>query len=141
MSRYARNVDRNHAETVKVFRAMGCEVVDTSRLGQGIPDLYVSRGIRYAWVEVKDGRKVPSARKLTPLEQAWRDRFERAGIHWALVECPEDAQALVNSWARYVPGGHAATDPHADCRRQGLACGAEEPMPCDEALMPRRRHG
>ena len=61
--RYARAVDRNHAETVRVFRAMGCEVVDTSRLGMGIPDLYVSRGIRYAWVEVKDkGGKVVFSR-------------------------------------------------------------------------------
>ena len=101
--RYARAVDRNHAETVRVFRAMGCEVVDTSRLGMGIPDLYVSRGIRYAWVEVKDGAKPPSARRLTAAEEAWRARFERGGHHWHLVECPEDAAALVNSWARYVP--------------------------------------
>lgn len=101
--RYAKRVDRNHAETVRVFRAMGCDVVDTSGLGMGIPDLYVSRGIRYAWVEVKDGAKPPSARRLSALEQAWKDRFERAGIHWHLVECPEDAAALVNSWARYTP--------------------------------------
>lgn len=101
--RYARNVDRNHAETVKVFRAMGCDVTDCSGLGMGMPDLFVARGIRYAWVEVKDGAQPPSKRKLTPLEEAWRARFEKAGIHWHLVECPEDAQQLVNSWARYTP--------------------------------------
>ena len=119
--RYARNVDRNHAETVRVFRAMGCDVLDVSAQSLVSVDLIVSRGIRYALVEVKDGAKPPSARKLTPREAAFRDLCERVGLHWHLVECPEDAQELVNSWTRYVP--------------------APEPVPLDEVLRASARGG
>lgn len=41
------------------------------RLGQGCPDLLVGfRGVNYV-LELKDGRKPPSDRRLTPAEQEW----------------------------------------------------------------------
>ncbi len=101
--RYARAVDDNPAATVRVFRALGCEVRDVSAQSHVAVDLIVSRGIRYAFVEVKDGAKVASKRRLTANELEFKAFCERVGLQWHLVECPEDAQALVNSWARYVP--------------------------------------
>ena len=69
MSRYARRIDDNQPEIVAAFRACGWYVRDTSRLGEGFPDLVVYRpqnGI--VLVEIKDGTKPPSARRLTPDE-------------------------------------------------------------------------
>jgi hypothetical protein len=43
-------------------------------------------------IEVKDGRKVPSARKLTPMEAAWIARW-RGRV--AVVACVVDALAVL----------------------------------------------
>lgn len=93
MSRYARRVDDNHREVVATFEALGCRVRSTAALGRGFPDLLVlCRGMLHL-VEVKDGRKPKSERKLTPAEEA----FAKA---WpvSLVECREDATRLVREW-------------------------------------------
>lgn len=65
--------DANHAAIAQVLRAAGCWVEDTSSLGGGAPDLWVCHGRECTglWLEVKDGRKPPSARKLTPAEDRW----------------------------------------------------------------------
>ena len=64
----ARKVDANHAEIVKTFRQLGCTVLDLSRVGQGCPDVLVGyRGVNLL-VEIKDGKKPPSKRLLTPDE-------------------------------------------------------------------------
>lgn len=48
--------------------AIGCTVADTSRAGEGFPDLVCGyRGKNYL-LEVKDGRKKKSAQKLTPAQ-------------------------------------------------------------------------
>lgn len=95
MSRHARAVDANQAEVVAAFRALGCTVHSTASVGSGFPDLAVGLLGRTHLVEVKDGRKVPSARKLTPLEAKFSTSW-RGG--WHLVECREDVVALVESW-------------------------------------------
>lgn len=41
-----------------------------------MPDLAVSRGSFVALIEVKDGSLPPSARKLTPKEQAVKDNWQ-----------------------------------------------------------------
>ena len=63
--RRAARVDANHGEIVKALRACGCTVLDASGLGGGFPDLVVGCQGRTVLMEVKDGSKVPSARKLT----------------------------------------------------------------------------
>ena len=92
MSKYARRVDHNQLEIVKALMAIGCTVADTSRAGEGFPDLVVGyRGVNWL-IEVKDGRKSPSAQKLTPQQV----RFHK---NWngqvATVNCVEDAIKLV----------------------------------------------
>ena len=93
MSRFRRAVDANQTEIVETFRSLGCVVTSTAALGKGFPDLAVLHCRRVRLVEVKDGRKVPSARKRTPLEVAF-------AMCWPveLVECREDAVAAVNRW-------------------------------------------
>jgi hypothetical protein len=51
-----------------VLRAVGAWVCSTAGLGQGFPDLLVWFRGRYHLLEVKDGAKAPSERRLTPAE-------------------------------------------------------------------------
>lgn len=66
MPRRAAKVDANQPEIVAAFRRLGCSVAITSMLGDGFPDLVVARRQKTILVEIKDGSKPPSARKLTP---------------------------------------------------------------------------
>ena len=71
--RRAAKVDANHAEIVAALRSAGCGVLDLSAVGKGCPDLLVHPpefpANRMAFLmEIKDGKKPPSARKLTPAQ-------------------------------------------------------------------------
>jgi len=72
--------DNNHTDIVGTFRACGCSVLDTSQLGKGAPDLIIGYQGKSVLVEVKDGSKPPSQRKLTvdeyEFQQTWRGRYE-----------------------------------------------------------------
>jgi hypothetical protein len=64
-------VDGNHAEIVATLRRAGCSVQSLAMIGAGAPDLLIGiAGANYL-VEVKDGRRPPSKRLLTPAEVAW----------------------------------------------------------------------
>ena len=73
--RRAAKVDDNQAEIVKALRKIGCSVQVLSSVGEGCPDLLVGyRGVNYL-LEVKDGSKPPSHRKLTPDQISWHGRW------------------------------------------------------------------
>jgi hypothetical protein len=61
-----KKTDRNHAEIMQVLRKIpGVSVFSTHAVGKGFPDLVVGyMGMNYL-LEVKDGEKPPSQRKLT----------------------------------------------------------------------------
>lgn len=72
-------VDANQDEIVNALRSMGATVQSLARVGAGCPDLLVGfRGKNYL-LEVKDGRKVPSAQKLTDAQIQWH-RFWRGHV-------------------------------------------------------------
>lgn len=81
--RRAARTDANHSEIVDAFRKLGCSVLSLAPIGRGVPDLLVHRAGRYALVEVKDGSKVPSARKLTPDQE--RFHAEWRGPIWTCL--------------------------------------------------------
>lgn len=69
--RHARRTDRNHSEVRDGLRADGYLVDDTSGIGNGFPDLAIQVEQGYPptlFLDVKDGEKPPSARRLTPAE-------------------------------------------------------------------------
>lgn len=74
--RHAARTDANHAAIRDGLRASGCTVADTSGAGAGFPDLAVGLRSRNYLLEIKDGAKPPSTRKLTPdqvkFHSAWR---------------------------------------------------------------------
>lgn len=95
MSRHARNKDLNHAEVVAAFRALGCDVTTMESGRAGVPDLLVGVAGVDQQVEVKDGRKVPSARRLSPAQVEYAATWR--GRRVALVECAEDCVGVVNA--------------------------------------------
>jgi len=93
--RRAAKVDANHRTIVAAFRALGCTVQSLAAVGKGVPDLLVAFAGLNHLVEVKDGRKVKSARKQTPAQVVWASTW-RAPRH--LVESVEDVRRLVKAW-------------------------------------------
>ncbi len=96
MRRRAR-VDANHGEIIRAFRKFGFSVADTSRLGAGFPDLVIARSKRTAVCEVKDGTKVPSARRLTAPEAIFKDEWKGT---YLIVESLDDVLSVVKSWGQ-----------------------------------------
>lgn len=74
MRRAARK-DSNHQQIVSALRQAGCYVLDISQL-KNCCDLMVARAGKWVALEIKDGDKPKSARKLTPGEQTF---LEQAG--------------------------------------------------------------
>lgn len=103
--RRAAKIDQNQTQLVQLLRKLGCSVCVTSSVGQGFPDLVVSTNGINVLVEVKDGSKPPSARKLT----ADQVRFHSAWAGWIeVISSESEAEALVQAMrerVRCFPGG------------------------------------
>jgi len=90
----AAKVDANHTEVVAALRGAGCLVESLAGVGNGVPDLLVGYGakdgsLKFWMVEVKDGKKPPSARKLTLDQVDWHTKWE--GYPVSIVDGPEAA--------------------------------------------------
>lgn len=73
--RYANRIDANQGRIVEALRGAGAFVRIVTQ-GDGIPDLLVAyRGVTIL-MEVKDGDKPPSARKLTDAEQKFFNEWD-----------------------------------------------------------------
>ena len=91
--RTAARVDANQSEIVEALRQIGATVQTLHQVGRGCPDLLVGfRGVNIL-LEVKDGSKPPSARKLTPDEYSWHKDW-RGQV--AVVKSIEDAIDVLN---------------------------------------------
>lgn len=87
-------VDDNQPIIVKAFRSLGWKVAHTHTVGGGFPDIVCSKSGTTILVEIKDGSKAPSARKLTAPEQEFHAMWEGA-LH--IVESVEDVFELHRS--------------------------------------------
>jgi hypothetical protein len=88
-------VDSNQREIDEALRALGWLVWPTHQLGKGFPDRLIAKAGRLVLLEVKDGAKCPSARKLTEDERRARERFNAAGVEILLVMCVADLAQLL----------------------------------------------
>ena len=83
--------DANQKEIVKTFRQLGFSVAITSMIGCGFPDILIAKHRKNYLVEIKDGRRIPSERDLTPDEEEFISEW-RGAIY--IVESVEQAIAL-----------------------------------------------
>lgn len=69
--RRAARTDANQTAIVQALRDMGCTVQSLAAIGNGCPDLLVGYKRATMLLEVKDGTKPPSARRLTEDQIRW----------------------------------------------------------------------
>ena len=91
--RRAAKVDANQEQVVAILRAAGATVQSLAAIGHGCPDLLVGWGGKTLLMEVKDGNKVPSARKLTEDQIKWHGAW--MGGPLAVVDGPESALQML----------------------------------------------
>jgi Holliday junction resolvase len=91
--RRAAKIDANQTEIVKALRSVGASVQSLASTGKGCPDLLVGfRGVNWL-LEIKDGQKVKSARKLTDDQVVWHESW-RGKVY--VVESVDQALSLLN---------------------------------------------
>lgn len=96
-ARLAARTDANQREVVAALRAVGATVQHLHAVGRGCPDLCVGfRGVNYL-IEIKDGSKPPSARRLTADEKIWHDSWQGTVC---VVESVDDALNAIGTSAR-----------------------------------------
>lgn len=89
-------VDSNQPEIVAALRKAGCYVLHLHQLKNAFDLLVFWRG--HVWcVEVKDGGKPPSKRKLTEGEQECKKSMEAVGVKYHIVESVDQALILVGA--------------------------------------------
>lgn len=96
MPKFAARIDKNQPDIVKSFRKLGCSVAHIHMVGGGIPDIIVGFQGKNYLIEIKDGSKPPSGRKLTSDEQVWHDEW-RGSVH--IIETISDVHDLLISVA------------------------------------------
>ena len=92
----AKRRDANHRDVIRAFEAYGWTVADTADLGDGFPDVLIAKGGVMRQVEIKDGSKPLSARKLTPAEQRYHARLAAAGCPVLVIDTIEQ----VTQWCQ-----------------------------------------
>ncbi len=91
--RRAARTDRNQSEIVEALRKLGASVQPLHSVHDGVPDLLVGYQGRNLLIEIKDGTKPPSARRLTECQVQWHhDWLGQA----AIVASTEEAIALLS---------------------------------------------
>lgn len=73
--RRAAKVDANQRVIVEALRKCGATVQSLASVGDGVPDLLVGYAGETWLLEVKDPSHPPSARRLTPLQKLWHERW------------------------------------------------------------------
>ena len=87
----ANKPDGNQSEIIAHFKLFGCTVLNISALKMCC-DIIVSNHGRSIFIEIKDGKKPPSQRKLTDGEI----KFEAETLGaWRLVESIKDADEVI----------------------------------------------
>ena len=90
--RKAAKIDENQPAIVGFFRSAGMSVAITSNSHDGFPDIVVGYKGVTVLVEIKDGSKAPSKRKLTPKQVEFHNDFTGA---LTVIESIDQAVVLV----------------------------------------------
>ena len=90
--RRAARIDENQPEVVETFEKMGASVLHTHQLGQGAPDIVIGYKNKNVLIEIKDSKKPPSKRRLTPDEEKFH-KLWKGDIR--VVESADDAANII----------------------------------------------
>lgn len=93
--RISAKTDANQNEIVDALRSVGALVLSLAAIGKGCPDLLVSWNGVLVLMEIKDGSKPPSQRKLTPMEMNFFNKWSNSPVF--VVESVDDAINILNS--------------------------------------------
>ena len=91
--RRAAKIDANQEQVVQALRAIGATVQSLAGVGKGVPDLLVGYQGKTLLLEVKDGNKPPSERKLTEDQIKWHGAWRGGPL--AVVDGPEAALRML----------------------------------------------
>jgi len=93
--RLAAKTDANQTQVISALRAAGAKVQSLSAVGKGVPDLLCQYEGTFYLIEVKDGRKTPSQRKLTDDQVKWHSEWKSAFL--GVVESPDEALKFIGA--------------------------------------------
>lgn len=91
--RRAARVDANQREIIDALRAAGASVQPLHTVGDGVPDLLVGKHGRTHLIEIKDGSKRPSERRLTSDQQEWHAWWRGTPVY--IVQSADEALAAI----------------------------------------------
>jgi hypothetical protein len=91
--RRAARTDENQEQIVKALRAVGASVQSLAAVGHGVPDLLVGYQGKNILIEIKDGNKTPSKRKLTDDQVKWHESWNGGAV--AVVDSVDAAWAAL----------------------------------------------
>ena len=91
--RRAAKVDANQEQVVEALRAVGASVQTLAAVGKGVPDLLVGYQGKTLLLEIKDGRKPPSERRLTEDQLKWHGAWRGGPL--AVVDGPDAALRML----------------------------------------------
>jgi len=87
--RRAAKIDSNQTQVISALRAAGATVQSLAAVGKGVPDLLVGFNGYTLLMEVKDGNKSPSQRRLTDDQVIWHGAWRGGAL--SVVDSPEAA--------------------------------------------------
>jgi Holliday junction resolvase len=89
----AARIDANHEQVVLALRTAGATVQSLAATGKGVPDLLVGFQGKTLLMEIKDGRKAPSERRLTEDQLKWHGAWRGGPL--AVVDGPDAALRML----------------------------------------------
>ena len=92
--RRANRRDCNHVEIIQGFKNLGWQTLDTADLKNCFDVLVSKQGVTIS-CEIKDGKKVPSARKLTKGELEFKERWQG---NYEIVTSLTDVDNIDRRW-------------------------------------------
>lgn len=93
--RRAAKVDANQDSVISALRAAGAKVQSLAAVGKGVPDLLCQYKGTFYLIEVKDGKKSPSQRRLTDDQVKWHEEWKSAFL--GVVESPDEALKFIGA--------------------------------------------
>jgi hypothetical protein len=114
--RRAAKVDANQPAIIFALRSIGARVMPTHAVGQGFPDLVVSFRGRNILIEIKDGSKPPSARRLTPDQKIFHEGWD--GELYVVESAEEAVRVLTGDGGKHGRQQETAQSIPAESRTQ-----------------------